>query len=410
VADDQHRRLETLQSLLELPAADLKTALMHCTDRIADALRADKVDAFLYEPERDALVAVGSSSQPLSALQRKHGLDVMPIANGGRAVWVYQTGKTFVSGRADEDPEELRGIKETLRVRSNLAVPLDVNAKRRGVILVASLKHDHFDEADLRFAESVARWVAAVVHRATLVEEIARNSVAQGRRAAAEELITVFAHDMRNHITPVMARLQLLQRRAQEDQSESAVRELDLALRSLRRVATMVTDILDVARIDRGVFDLQTQPVDMVPLIEDVAETLSTPEHPVLVRVKAEGAVVAAADPQKARQCVENLLSNAVKHSPANAPVTVVVTRETEERREVARIHVIDEGPGVAPELLPRLFDRFVTSGTQGGVGLGLYLAKRIAQAHGGDLSVDSTPGKGARFTLALPIYENRAA
>jgi two-component system OmpR family sensor kinase len=249
-----------------------------------------------------------------------------------------------------------------------------------------------------------------VVHRATLVEEIARNSVAQGRRAAAEELITVFAHDMRNHLTPVVARLQLLHRRAQEDQRETAIRELELALRALRRMGTMVTDILDVARIDRGVFDLQTQAVDLVPLIEDVAETLSTVEHPVLVRVKADGAVVAAADPEKARQCVENLLSNAVKHSPANAPVTVVVTRDTEERREVARIHVIDEGPGVAPELLPRLFDRFVTGGSQGGIGLGLYLAKRIAQAHGGDLSVDSTPGKGARFTLALPIYEHRAA
>jgi hypothetical protein len=71
---------------------------MHATDLIAEALRADKVDAFLYDPTRDALEAVGSSNQPLSALQRKHGLDFLPIANGGRVVWVFQNWKTYVTG------------------------------------------------------------------------------------------------------------------------------------------------------------------------------------------------------------------------------------------------------------------------------------------------------------------------
>lgn len=249
-----------------------------------------------------------------------------------------------------------------------------------------------------------------MIDRASLVEEIARNSVAQGRRAAAEELITVFAHDMRNHIAPIATRLQFLQRQAERDKREFAVRELELALRAVGRLGSMVSDILDVARLDHGVFQGEVQPVDVVAMLQDIAQTLSTPERPVVVRVQADEEVVAAADPERARQCVENLLSNALKHSPEHAPVTVVITRQAQDPREVARVDVIDEGPGVPPEVLPRMFERFVTgSQKSGGVGLGLYLAKRVAQMHGGDVTAESAPGKGARFTLTLPIYDNKA-
>src|SRR4051812_8543646 len=190
--DDQARLLDVLERLLEIPAADLNNALLHASDRTAEALRADKVDAFLYVRERDSLIATASSSQPLSATQRKHGLDVLPISNGGRAVGVFQTGKTYASGRVDEDTDELRGIREILRVRSAIGIPLEVGGRRRGVLLIASQQRDKFTPADVRFAESVVRFIGVLAHRAELVEEIARNSVAQGRRAAAEELIVVF--------------------------------------------------------------------------------------------------------------------------------------------------------------------------------------------------------------------------
>ena len=404
-ATDSKRLLETLERLLELSAADLHTALTHATDLVARALGADKVDAFLYDHARDSLVALSSSNQPLSALQRKHGLDVLPLANGGRTVGVYQTGQTFATGHLEKDPDELRGLKETLRIRSEIGVPLELGGRRRGMMMIASLEPERFTDVDVRFAESVARWVGTVAHRAELVQEIARNSVAAGRRAAAEELITVFAHDMRNHISPIATRLQLLQRRAESDAREFAVRELGLALRALGRLGVMVSDILGVERIDRGVLQVNLQPVEVVALVEDAAATLSTDEHRVLVRAKLAEPLTVAADPERLRQCVENLLSNAVKHSPADAPVTVMITREAEASGDLARIHVIDEGPGVPPEVMPRIFERFATGrAAEGGLGLGLYLARRIAQTHGGDLSLESAPGTGARFILTLPV------
>ena len=95
--------LRTLQQLLAIPGADLESALTHATDAITEALEADKVDAFLFDEARDSLVAVGASTQPLSALQRRLGLDVIALSNGGRSAWVLRTGERYHSGRVDQD-------------------------------------------------------------------------------------------------------------------------------------------------------------------------------------------------------------------------------------------------------------------------------------------------------------------
>src|SRR5688572_5849096 len=171
------RLLDVLQRLLQLPAADFRTALEHACNLVADALGADKVDAFVYDPSRDSLVARGTSTQPLSQKQRQHGLDVLQVANGGRVVWVWTHGESFMTGRIDQDQDELRGIRETLAIRSKLGVPILVNGERRGVLMSASLTPDYFSEEDVRFSESVALWLGMVIHRVELVEEISRNAV-----------------------------------------------------------------------------------------------------------------------------------------------------------------------------------------------------------------------------------------
>lgn len=399
------RLLETLERLLAIPSADLTIALSHATDAIADALHADKVDAFIHDPSKQTLVALGSSHQPLSALQKKLGLDLLPIANGGRVVQVFQTGATHSTGRLDADTDELRGPKEALGLRSQIGVPLDVGGVRRGALMIASKQPDFFTREDVRFTEGVARWVAIVAHRAELVEHIAKNAAAQGRRAAAEELITVLAHDLRNFISPIDLRLSLLRRRAERDKREHDARDAGLALKGLARLSAMISEILDVARIDQGVFQISVEPVDLVELLEEAAAGLSTPEHAILVNSGEE--IVVAADPERLRQCVENVLSNAIKHSPERAAVEIVASRVLREDAEWATVEVVDTGPGVPPDVLPHIFERFV-SGDQRkeGLGLGLYLAKRIAVLHRGDLHVDSPEGKGARFTLELPCAE----
>ena len=401
------RQLSTLESLLSLSVVDLKLALEQSSDIIANAFGADKVDAFLYDPERDTLVAIGSSSQPLSALQKKHGLDVLPVSNGGRAVETYVTGASFVSGRIADDPGELRGIKEALRVRSEIAVALDVLGQRRGVLLLAGLREDQWTEGDARFAESVGHWLSAVVHQAELVTQMQKSAVAAGRRSAAEDLITVVAHDLRNFIYPIDLLVQVIARRAEKDGRSEDVRDTARARRALSRLNGLVTDILDVARIEQDALRVDVRPTALVPLAEEIGQVLGTPEQPVVVIAKEE--VIALVDPPRIRQCIENLVTNAIKHSPKLVPVSIEVSRNETEAGPIACVAVVDQGPGVAPEILPHIFDRFVSQAgpkNRAGLGLGLFLARSIAQLHGGELAVEAPRTQGARFVLTLPSTE----
>jgi two-component system OmpR family sensor kinase len=398
------RALVTLQRLLEIPAADLNGALIHAANALADAFAADKVDAFLYDEKRDSLVALGTSTQPLSNLQKNLGLDVLQISNGGRVVHVYKTGQVFRTGNLQADPEELPGIKEGLKIQSKLGVPLFIGNRLRGMLMIASLKPDFFTEADESFVKGAATWVGMVAHRAELMEEIARTALEQGRRAAADELVTVLAHDIRNYLAPISGWLHVLRSDSQARGDEQRSRHAESALRGVRGLSTLVTSLLDVARIDRGLFELDIEPVDLGVLAREAADNLSSAEHEVVVN--ASGSILVAADRARVRQCIDNLISNAAGHSPRGSPVNIFIQQYENEGRGWGQLEVVDQGPGIATDLLPHLFDRFVTGRAKsGGVGLGLYFASRVVQAHGGRITVESAPGKGARFTLHLPLF-----
>ena len=179
--------------------------------------------------------------------------------------------------------------------------------------------------------------------------------------------------------------------------------DVEAARRMVSRLEAMVNDLLDAARIDQGVFQFKPELVDVRALIAEVARLLDTPRHPIKLELQDGDRVLIPADPARLRQCLENLVSNATQHSPAAAPISVFLRTARGARQEPrVVIEVVDEGPGIAPEFLPHVFERFATS-ERGGLGLGLYIAKRIAEVHGGDLSVESQPGKGTRFTLSLP-------
>lgn len=397
--------LDVLEQLLQLPGGDMKSTLSRVSDVIARSSGADKVDAFLYDESRDSLVAIGSSTQALSQLQRQLGLDVLPVSNGGQTVSVYQTGRTYLSGRVDQEADELRGLREALKVRSEIGVPLEVGGGRRGMIMLASRQAEFFSEADARFMETVARWVGVVAHRAQLAEQIARNAIEQGRRAGAEELITVLAHDLRNYLAPLGMRLHVLRQRAETGGRADELRDIDRLGRSIHRLGELVNDILDVSRLDRGVFGIEPQAVELASLVREIVEDFESAQQAIQLTVQPGEAIRVAGDAARLRQCLENLIANAIQKSPATAAINIFVRREEPAgRQRLAMVEVIDEGPGIPPEQLPYVFERFHTGrGREGGLGLGLYLAKRIAAMHGGDLTAESEPGKGARFTLALP-------
>ena len=400
--DERGRLLATLERLLALEATEVREALMQASELVAEALGADVVDVFLYDATVDTLVSVGSSDTELARRQAALGLDRQAVANGGRCVGVFRTGISFITGHADTDPDELMGIKHGLEVRSMLAAPLSVRGERGRVLWAASVHPDHFSAEDLRFLEAVAHWVGLIVHRAELVERLTHDAAEQARRVAAEELITILAHDFRAPLTPLQGRIGLIRSRAEREGRARDVDDADAASAAADRLLRLTTDLLDVARLERGLFALSIQVVDLAALVRRVARSLQPQETAIHVRTQWE--LMAAVDPGRLEEAIENLLSYACRHTPTGAPVSLVLKTDTRPGGEWAVISVHDSGPGISPDLLPRLFERFARGPSGAGLGLGLYLARSIAEAHGGTLAVESAPGQGATFRLMLPL------
>jgi signal transduction histidine kinase len=280
---------------------------------------------------------------------------------------------------------------------------LGVDGEPRGVLSVASATPDLWTEEDLHFVEAAARWVGMVAARAELSQRLADQAEEQGRRAAADELIAILAHDLRNHLAPFRGRLQLLHRAINQDSQAAALRQVDELGRSVDRLGRLVSDLLDSARLEHGLFTLDRRASDLVSLARETATALGTTPDRIQVTT-CEEEVWAVVDPERLRQAVENLLANALKFSPEAVPVTVHVGQEQRPDGSWGLVTVSDQGPGIPSELQARLFERFATGRESPGLGLGLYLARRVAEAHGGTLTLDSSVGSGARFTLAVPV------
>jgi two-component system, OmpR family, sensor kinase len=398
---DQVRLLDTLQELFALPALDLTEALMAAAQSIVKVMGCDKVDAFVLDQRKQTLRAIGTSDTPMGRLQRALGLDALALANGGRVVEVFKSGVSFIEGHAERDPNELRGIVAELGVRSTVAAAFDVEGVRRGVLSAVSAQPDFFQASDLQFLEVVAHWLSALIHRAELAERARKSESDQVRRAAADEIIAVLAHDLRNHLQPLLYRLQLFRLRLSEGKP-AKIEEMDKAVRSVQRLSQLTTDLLDLKRLDQGLFSLELVPVDLAAIAQETAATLATSEVP--VRATGRDKLVVVADADRVRQALENLVANAVKYSPPRKAVEIQVRAGDGKDKGYALLEVIDEGRGIAPEMLPKLFDRFSSSSDSPGLGLGLYLAHRIARAHEGDLIAESTPGSPTRFRLKLPF------
>ena len=283
----QGRLLDTFERLLAIQDTGLAAGLTRAADLVASVLGADKADALLLDPASDSLVAVGTSRTPMGHRQHEIGMDRLPVANGGREVEVFLTGSPFLTGHADEDPGQLLGFTQGLDIRSSAVVPLEIAGERRGVLIASSARPGRFTEDDLRFLAAVSRWVGVVAHRAELLERAAAEAEEHGRRQAADELIAVLAHDLRNRIVPVKTRIDLIRRRARREGRERDLRDADEAATALDRFGRLIADLLDAGRLDHGLFQVDAKPVDLAALVRETAAALATPENAIEVRAPA---------------------------------------------------------------------------------------------------------------------------
>jgi PAS domain S-box-containing protein len=218
------------------------------------------------------------------------------------------------------------------------------------------------------------------------------------------DFLALVAHDMRSPLQSVLMQLEVLLLRTQGAAAEVPVSALQSMRRSGQQLDRLVRDLLDASRIEARGLTLDVSAVDVAQLasavVSQLAGTLGS--HP--VRIDVEGSPLpVSADARRVEQILTNLLENSSKYAAEGTPIRVVVSASA----GGTTLSVVDEGPGISPEELPRLFDRYFQTqqarSKRRGLGLGLFITKGLVEAHGGIITVESALGRGSTFRVRLP-------
>ena len=324
---------------------------------------------------------------------------------GHREGGIYRAART---GEAELVPEVsddwLRGttrdgahldIAVANRPRSALVVPLQ---GRKGVVGVLALmivdEARKYDEADLHAAQAIADRAALAIENARLYE------AALEERRLRDEVLAIVSHDLRNPLNAILLNARVLQRR-------SDAQELAAIERSCRRAEALIQDLLSASVTDAGAMKLERRRENVGNVVTEAVEGLRVIAAERKVRLETdvgEGLAAVQLDRHRILQVLSNLIGNALKFTPSGGRVLVEVQGGDHE----VIVSVADDGAGIEPESLHHVFDRFWQGAhaRRAGAGLGLAISKGIVEAHGGTISVESTPGSGSTFTFTLPASE----
>jgi len=300
--------------------------------------------------------------------------------------------------------ENLRLLR-MLMLKSQICVPLTIRGESRAALTLAFAETNRrYGPEDLTHAMELASRCAMAMENAHLFHQ------AQQAVGLRDEFLSIASHELRTPLSTIQLILQSLEGTARKLNSNELIPKIQRVLRSVARLAELVTKLLDVTRIGAGQLQLEIEELDFVPVVREIVERFAEPALAAgsPLRIHVPHSLIVRADRSRLDQVVTNLLSNAIKFGDGK-PIDVTLQGDASRLQLTVR----DHGIGIAPEYSLRIFNRFeraVSTRHYGGLGLGLYITRRIVEAHGGTVRVDSAPGAGAAFTIHLPAGAGRAA
>jgi PAS domain S-box-containing protein len=321
---------------------------------------------------------------------------------------VMRTGETAMIGSMSPDSliatarnDRHRMLLRTLGLRSFICVAIRVAGRIFGTLTVVSAESGrNFNDRDRLLVEDIAARAGAAVDNAQLYV------AAQEANRAKDEFLATLSHELRTPMTAILGWARMLTMEEEHDPAliASAVTAIE---RSAIAQAQLIDDLLDVSRISSGKLHLSLEDVDINEIVRGALESARPAANVKRVHIDAtlSGAPHAVGDPNRLQQIVWNLVNNAVKFTPAGGRIAV----STDATLDQVIIRVADTGEGIAPDILPVIFDRFrqadsSTTRRFGGLGLGLAIARQIAELHGGRVEAASKGlGQGSTFTVTLP-------
>jgi signal transduction histidine kinase len=359
--------------------------------------------------ERTAIVLIEGDTATTMATAGRGAEEIFPPGNTGPLTGsvlerVLQ-GQIVVRHDLEEREYPEDDLLLGLGLRSELVSPLMLGARPIGMLTLSREAPNAFSEDEVELVSLLGRLVATAVQNIRAyeaerrrVEELARLS------ALRADFVSLVSHELRSPMAAVIGAARTLQDRWRMLTAEQRESFLALIADETSRLASLVGDVLDTSRLEAGTFSYRFEDVDLARLVEDAVDAATLAQQDVRIVASTSGRLPSIrGDTVRLRQVLGNLIDNAVKYSPEKGEVRV--SAAVADGRVL--ISVRDDGPGIPPEQQARIFEKFeradVPGGSKPGTGLGLFIARSIAEAHGGSLDVSSSPREGATFVLVLP-------
>ena len=375
--------------------------------------------AALTELERAAAAAFGAQGASIGLADEERRVIRYALPAGG---WDEFADDSYIAGRAfsqqrrlvvdnapQADPENAAAYEQA-GAHTVIAAPITTDDRRIGVLTVYAERAPIFVEDDLWLLELLASQTGLLLEARTLTAHASELRAREDATRLKEEFLSAAAHDLRTPLTVVLGQAELMERRAIRNPGRP-VDEAGLAriVREARRLRDLVAELLDAQRLEDGRAVLDRSPADVRQVVETVRERHAGNGVEIGVRCPVES-LVSAIDRPRIEQVLDNLVENALKYGPAGAAPEIEVSRAD----GYARISVVDHGVGIPEAERERIFERFYRASnaqdvTDTGLGLGLYICRRIVDEHDGRIRHDETPGGGSTFVIDLPLDPSAA-
>jgi PAS domain S-box-containing protein len=395
---DYEATLQAIANLVVPELADWCTVYIMEKGAHQSEASAHPVAVSHIEPDKAKLVR--KLCPPVPEKPGKPGSVTRAILAGKSQLISTVTEATMLAWAEDEDT--LKILRELAPV-SSMVVPMYIGPRPVGALALVGVRPgQHFSPADLQLAEELARRAAVAIENAQLYREI--------RRAVQlrDEFLSIAAHELKTPITSLKGYSQLLNRQLSRTGELNLARlqqTLQVIERQSDKLTQLITQLLDVSRLETGKMLLNFRPTDLSTLVQEVAElsrSTLTNSHTILVDTPPQ--VVVRVDPLRLEQSLFNLVSNAIKFSPEGTQLKIEV--KAPEKAQTVQLAVTDQGIGIPVEHRARLFERFHQAhpGNYGsGLGLGLYITRQIIGLHGGTVRAEFPEEGGTRFLIELP-------
>jgi PAS domain S-box-containing protein len=361
-------------------------------DMVGDDEMIHRVAAAHRHPEKEEIL-YRNEQHPLDVDPERH--PVVRVVRTGEPVLVPTVDEPVLQLIAHDD--EHRAALQEVGLHSFMIVPLMARGRRLGAITLAADASREYSPADLVVAEDLARRAALAIDNALLFKE------AQEAISVRDDVVGVVSHDLRNPLNTIQLTASLLLNACDDRRSEN-VKWLEIIQRSAQQMNAMIGDLLDLSSLEAGLFSLSQQDHDLAAVIEEACATLEplAQAKPLRLECQLDDAISTVwIDANQILRVISNLVGNAIKFTPEGGRILI----RAEPTADAVCISVADTGPGIPPEQLAHVFDRYwqARQGDRRGTGLGLAIARGIVEAHGGRIWAESEPGRGATVCFTVP-------